>query len=363
MNHEPRRFQMGRRFLASVGSLVMALAGLWLTQITAAGQTPRATAATPSAAATWTPSRTPWGDPDLQGLWTSNGMGGVPLERSDAFGDRKFLTNEEFAKRLEDSKKMAESYDADHAGSTGAGPSHWLESWGWASRQTSLIVDPPNGKMPPFTAEGARMTTVGGTMGRGPFNGPEDFNTWDRCITRGLPSAMIPTAYNNAYRILQIPGYVTILYEMIHLVRVIPLDGRPHLDKTISLWDGDSRGRWDGTTLVVDVTNFSEQTKGALPANGSSMAGSSGRPYVGTGESLHLVERFTRTDAGTINYAATVDDGRMYTRPWTIALDLKKDDPYMIFEYACHEGNHAIENSLKGARAQEKATEADAKNK
>ena len=209
--------------------------------------------------------------------------------------------------------------------------------------------------MPPLTPEGEKMPVILGSFSPGPFNGPEDFNTWDRCITRGIPTAFIPTAYNNAYRILQTPDEVVIFYELLHTFRVIPIGGRPHLDSRIRQWEGDSRGRWEGDTLVVDVTNFSDKTKGTLPPNGSSgETSSTGRMFTGTGASTHLVERFTRVGADTIRYEARITDPTIYTKPWTMALDLARDDGYHIFEYACHEGNRAVENSLRGSRAEDR---------
>jgi hypothetical protein len=170
-----------------------------------------------------------------------------------------------------------------------------------------------------------------------------------------MPAAFIPTAYNNAFRILQTPQAVVIYFELLHTYRVIPVDGRPHVDGRIRLWEGDSRGRWEGDTLVVDARNFSDKTRGALPINASTGEGSiTGSTFTGTGAATHLVERFTRVSADMIRYEATIDDPTIYTRPWTISLDLRRDDTYRVFEYACHEGNHAVENSLSGSRAQER---------
>jgi hypothetical protein len=295
------------------------------------------------AAAKATPLRTTWGDPDLQGVWTSNVMTGVPVERPSEFGDRELLTDEEFAKRQRDAERAAVDNKADRRpGQTGAGPEHWYEWWGRSSRRTSLVVDPKDGRIP-ITPEAKNRAAAARSR---PADSWEDLGTWMRCITRALPSAMIPTAYNNAYQILQTPGYVIIRSELVDKFRIIPMDGRPHVDSRIRQWVGDSRGRWDGNTLVVDVTNFSDKTNGTAEQNGS---------YRGGSESMHLVERFTRVDADTVEYRATVEDPKNFTRPWTLAISLKKDDNYQIFEYACHEGNHSIANALSGARAQEKA--------
>jgi hypothetical protein len=180
-------------------------------------------------------------------------------------------------------------------------------------------------------------------------------SVWDRCITRGVPGSMFPAGYNNAYQILQVPGYVVILYEMIHDARIIPLDGRPHLPSGIRLWMGDSRGRWEGDTLVVETANFLDRGWIATSSAAGRMKG------VPTSDALHVVERFTRVDAETIEYEVTIEDPNVYTRPWTVAMPLTRDPGYQIFEYACHEGNRAVENVLGGARAQEKAAEESAR--
>lgn len=351
---------MSRRLPASLGVLTFAM--LLVTEasvlLTGQGQTASAKSA---AAGNWTPSRTPWGHPDLQGIWTSNGMAGVPLERAKEFGNRAFLTDEEMAQRRARAQQASRDDKTQRAGQVGneQGPTHWYEWYQRASRATSLIIDPPDGAMPPLTAEGAKMKINLGSFSSGPFDGPEDFNTWDRCITRGMPTAFIPTAYNNAYQILQTPHEVVIFYELLHTFRVIHIGTGPHVGGPIRLWEGDSRGRWEGDTLVVDVTNFSDKTKGTLPPNGSSGEASvSGRVFAGTGASTHLVERFTRVGADTIRYQAKIDDPTIYTKPWTIALDLGREDNYRIYEYACHEGNRAVENSLSGSRAEERASAA-----
>jgi hypothetical protein len=340
---------MSRRFRASFGALAAVL-GVTAASVILAGQGP--------AAAKGTPGKTPWGHPDLQGIWTSNTMAGVPLERAKEYGTRATLTDEELAKRRARASQASQDNKTERTGQVGneQGPTHWYEWFGRESRATSLIIDPPDGLIPALTPEGQKMKIIAGTFGTPRFDSPQDFNTWDRCITRGMPTAFIPTAYNNAYQILQTPNEVVIFYEMLHTFRVIPLGGRPHVGSGIQLWEGDSRGRWEGNTLVVEVTNFSEKTRGALPANGSSgELPVSGRVYTGTGNSGRLVERFTRVSADTIRYEATITDLTVYTKPWTIALDLGRDDKYQIYEYACHEGNRAVENSLSGSRAEERA--------
>jgi hypothetical protein len=172
-------------------------------------------------------------------------------------------------------------------------------------------------------------------------------SVWDRCITRGAPAGMFPAGYNNAYQIVQSKGYVVIHYEMIHEARIIPIDGRPHLPANVRSWNGDPRGRWEGNTLVVDTTNYNSKGWIATAAAGGRIKG------VPQTESLHVVERFTRIDANTIDYEATIDDPKMFTRPWTVSVPLHRDPTYRIYEYACHEGNYAVGNILRGARAAE----------
>ena len=343
---------MNTRFLASVGALAAVLAVVSLASVSVAGQAPSA-GQTPTTAAktakTWMPPRTPWGDPDLQGIWPSTEMVGVPFERSREFGERLFLTGEEFARRAEQARKQLE---ADKAGE-GAGfntPPWWIER-GKPQRQASLVVDPPDGRMPPMTPEGQkRAAAVRSSFGDDPFNGPEDFSLYDRCITRGVLGTTLPVGYNSGNQILQSPGHVAIRYEMIHETRLIPLDGRPHVGPAIRTYMGDARGHWEGNTLVVETTNFNGRT--GVTGNGRNTP---------TSQALRLVERFTRVDADTIQYEVTVDDPKTWTRPWKIAFPWKQAPSHYLFEYACHEGNHGLRNILSGARAAEKATEEAAK--
>jgi hypothetical protein len=310
-----------------------------------------------SGASKWTHPKTPWGHPDLQAIWTSNGMAGVPLERPKEFGTRAELNDQEMAERVKKAEIASRDDQESRKGQVGneQGPTHWYEWFGRASRASSLIIDPPDGQIPPFTPEGRKLKPTMGTFRPGPYDNPEDFNAWDRCITRGMPLAFIPTAYNNAYQIIQTPKDVVIHFEMLHTSRIIPVDGSPLPDGRISRWEGESRGRWEGNTLVVETTNFSELTKGTLPANGSSSEFSIfGKIFTGTGATMRLVERFSRVGPDQLRYEATVEDKVMFTRPWTMALDLARDDSYMIYEYACHEGNRAIENSLRGSRAEDR---------
>ncbi len=326
---------MNTRLLVSAVLLVAAVASL-------AGQAP---------AKSWTAPKTAWGDPDISGLFTTDDELGVPFERPVQFGDRQFVTAEEFAQRQGQAERQEEAdreafvaprttaEGGPVAGGTGP-PAHWIER-GKPSRRTSLIIDPPDGRIPFVNDEARRRGAAASarTPERPSFNGPEDLDRYDRCITRGFPHVIFPTIYDNTSQIVQGPGYVSIRYEMIHDARVIPLDNRPHLSPAIRSYFGDSRGRWEGDTLVVDVTNFSKD------------AG-----YRGATTNLHVVERFRRIDASTVHYELTVEDPTTFSRPWTASLDLKKDPRQVqVPEYACHEGNYAMFNILSGSRAQERA--------
>ena len=304
-----------------------------------------------SAQAPVTP-RTPWGEPDLQGTWTSEPELSVPFERPSQYGDRRELTDAEYAQRLAQLDKQrtsdnaefdlatADTSNAGQVGSATSPPPHWLER-GTPSRRTSMVIDPPDGRVPAITAaarERTRRTRAAGTFGAdGQFNaaaafrGPEDLSLWERCVTRGLPGAIFPTVYNANTRIVQGPGVVAITYEMIHDTRVIRTDGGSHVGPQVRGYFGDSRGRWDGDTLVVEVTNFSPRSA-----------------YRGSSETLRLVERFTRVGNG-LRYEVTVDDPETWTRPWTAALNLSPQSQGM-FEYACHEGNNSMRNILSAAR-------------
>ncbi len=297
--------------------------------------------------------RTAWGHPDLQGIWTTDAEISVPLERPASFGERPSLNAEEVAKREVDTRKRARDDKEDRApGASLITPAHWFEvgNPSSVSARTSLIVDPPNGRMPSLTTEAAKQaidhrfeTGLLPDDPNAPVNGPEDTGLAARCITRGIPGTWIPSIYNNGFQILQTPEYVAILYERYHEFRIIPLDVRPHVGRPIGQWIGDSRGRWEGNTLVVDVTNFSDKSR-----------------FKGSGENLHVVERLTRVDADTVNVAVTIEDQTRWTRPWRFEVNGKKDLRYKVFEMACHEGNYSMTNMLSAARNLEKGAAPDA---
>jgi hypothetical protein len=342
---------MRSRLVASLSELAMAAAAAFLVPVSFSGQAPAA-----RATKTWTPPRTPDGQPDLQGNWISRSA--TPLERPKQLEGRPFLTDAEVAEL----KKRAGRIFSDNRSSYAGGDNAFLAALanvelyeatttGKAEdmierefdNRTSLIVDPADGKIPPLTEAGRRRLAEGlaKIAVDHPPSGPEDLTNYVRCITFGVPRlggnfGAGPFSY---YQFVQAPGYVIVVMEAIHDARIIPLNGSPHLPPGIRTWNGDSRGRWEGQTLVVDTTNFSPQSY-----------------FLGSAENLHLVERFTRIAPDEIRYEITLDDLTTWTKPWTAALRLKQTQE-KIYEYACHEGNRVLEEILVVARAQEKAAE------
>jgi len=303
------------------------------------------------AAGKWTPPRTSWGDPDMQGTWTSDDCIGTPMQRAANLGDKLYYTEEELAQREATIARQAENdkqqFVASGARANVNPPGHWGERARRPCKQTSLVVDPPNGRTPDLLPTAAQGT---GQRGGGNNAQPaswEDFSFYIRCITRGVAGSMLPVIYGNGSQIIQAPGFVTILQEMVHEARVIPLDGRPHAGSGTRSYMGDSRGHWEGTTLVVETTNF-------LPGKTGIGLNGGGVP---TSDALKLTEKFTRVDPNTINYEMTIDDPKTYTKPWKVGFPITQEPGYQNFEYACHEGNNAMFNSLSGARALEKAAE------
>jgi hypothetical protein len=349
---------MSHRFpvlLKSASVLAAAIATGWLATVPVS--LPLAaqarTAAKPAAAKSKIP-RTPDGHPDLQGLWSF--ATATPLERPKEFAEKEKLTAEEAAK-LE--QRAVENQFADTPpppGDAGSYNRFWLDTGTKviATRRTSLVVDPPDGKIPPLTPE-AQKGEQARIAVRSMAAGPEDLNPWERCIVgfnAGPP--IISSGYNNNLQIFQTRDSIAILPEMVHDARFVPLDGRPHLPTQVQQWSGDSRGHWDGDTLVIDVTNFRRDGSGNLPIAGYALPGRLGGHGGKTDENLHVVERFTRADADTLLYEFTVEDPTVWTRPWTASMSMSKSTDLM-YEYACHEGNYAMSGILGGARVQEKA--------
>jgi hypothetical protein len=292
------------------------------------------------------PARLPWGDPDLEGIWTNATL--TTLQRAPELGTKAFFTAEE---AVAWEKQRIQATNADRplrAGEVGAYNDAFFErgTRGVKSRRTSLIIDPPDGRVPAFTPE-AQQKVDARTAHEAvsPADRPEDRWLTERCILFGATVPMLPEPYNNNYRITQSPGYVTILVEMNHDARVIPLDGRPHLSSRVQQWIGDSRGRFEGTTLVVETRHlkFNEKSRfGVGYLNGLS------------DENLRVVERFTRTDANTLTYQATIEDPTVFVKPWTVEISMDRTEG-PLYEVACHEGNYGMFNILSGYRAEERA--------
>jgi len=277
---------------------------------------------------------------DLQGVWTFKTI--TPFERPAQFAGKEFLTEQEAAEleRLAAKTNTEEERPTDRARDVaGAYNNFWFDRGDNVvkTRRSSLIIDPPDGRMPPLASEGKSRVDARALARDRPAYGPEDRSQFERCVTRGLPR--LPGGYNQNLQILQTPGYVVILYEMMRETRIIPVDGRPHVGNDIRQWMGDSRGRWEGKTLVVETSNFNRKQE-----------------FRGATDQLRLVERFTRIDANTIDYQITASDPAAWARPWTAAIPLSRTDDVM-YEYACHEGNYGMPNLLSSARAEDRAAQ------
>jgi len=305
----------------------------------------------------YVPPRTPWGDPDLQGNYTNKYEANTPLERPDEFAGRR--VGDVSAAELADLREKRQKEFVERPAAVG--PLQFRDPLDVTRGSRAwFLVDPPDGRIPPRTPEAQRRierydasfeasldSGLGGIMnsrdgargsfGAGPFDGPEDFTLWDRCITRGLPGSMMPYIHGNSYQIVQAPGFVAIRYEFVHDTRVIPLDGRPHVRKGVQLEMGDARGHWQGNTLVIETTNFKDRST-YRNANAAT---------------LRVTERFTRTAPDRLEWAVTVADSTTWARPWTFAMPLTMNDGEAVLEFACHEGNYAVPHILSGARASE----------
>jgi hypothetical protein len=289
------------------------------------------------AAAAWKLPRLPWGDPDLRGTWPL-AMGRTPMQRPEKLGTQAYLTDEEYAAASERAEQSAEAYDRENKANR-IGQGHWSE-FGAPLHQTSLIVEPANGRVPPMTQEGQRRAAnMKSSWSEQVFDDLSDFNSLDRCITRGLPASMIPFPYNNGLEIYQAPGYVVIRLELIHETRVIPVDGRSAAPKQIKQWLGEPRGHWEGDTLVIETANFNGESPMVV-------VGPSNQP-VPTSTSLKITERLTRTGPNTIEYEANVEDPVVLTAPFTMKFPWTRNDGYQLFEYACHEDNSVVPNYIR----------------
>jgi hypothetical protein len=319
---------------------------------------PSTSASTETAAAAaqpgvWKQPVTDWGDPDLQGLWPIINLISTPFQRpvdeqgNLIYGDRRELTDEEYAKTKERLAARDAAYDKEIK-SNKMGMGHWAEAshHNDAARLTSLLVEPANGRFPELTERGKELASkmVSSWTGK-VFDTPADFDTWDRCITRGLPPSMFPFNYNNGIEIHQAPGYVIIRLEMIHEARIVPVDGRAQLDPAIKQWMGESRGHWEGNTLVVETTNFNG-------LGGMTNIGIPGSPRgdTPTTTNMHITERFTRTGDDSMEYSMHVEDPEVLTQPWAAAYPMERDPSYQFYEYACNEDNTAVRNYIVTSR-------------
>jgi len=327
---------MSRRFVSSVGTALVAAV---VSFPALAGQARKA----PAKTATWTVSHTPWGDPDLQGVW--NDATSTPLSRPGGLSEKQLLTDEEAA---EFQRELAYNLTRDRRDGGAQADVNRAYNEHWMDHRTSLIVDPPDGRIPPLVplsperqqARSARADAAARFAAGLPDN-HEDLSLPVRCIIRTDSPPYLPTIYNNDFQIFQSPGYVAIAPEMIHSARIIPVDGRPHIGSTLRQWLGDSRGHWDGNTLVVETSNF-RTDQGVIFQDADPAT-------------FRITERFTRVDAQTIHYEFTVEDPHTWTRPWTAMIPWTRIDPAeQMYEYACHEDNYDIVHLLHGARIREK---------
>jgi hypothetical protein len=306
----------------------------------------------------FTPPKTAWGDPDLRGTWPIDSIAQLPMNRPADFGNRFWLTEEEYAARQEQANRSTEAYQAEEeSGKMGMG--HWVESDA-SGRRTSLLVEPANGQLPPLTPEAQKLYEAGRSSWtpNTPFNWLVDFDAWDRCISRGFPASMLPFRYNNGIRVFQSPGYVTIQLEMLG-TRVIPVAGQnEQWPEPVEAWLGDSRGRWEGNTLVIETTNIKSGDSASTDPyarNGSplNMATFGVPPFntIPTSKQAKVIERLTMTGPDHVIYEMTYTDPEVFTAPWTARLDWTRDDEYQFYEYACHEGNVQPRNYITAYRA------------
>jgi hypothetical protein len=351
---------MSSRSVALAGAVAAAAAVATLV-VPVLGQSPSTPAPGPRAAS-WTPPRTPWGDPDIQGVYTNKYEQGTPMERPAALEGRSLedISGDELTRIIAERKAAADARAPFLAGDpTGRiqGNAAFRDRDGIVNGSRAwMIIDPPDGQIPATTPEARRRAAERAAAGggrrassftNGPFDSHRDFSLYDRCITRGFPGSMLPAIYGDSYEIVQGPGYVAIRYEMVHETHVIPLDSRPHLGTDLRFDMGDSRGHWEGNTLVVETTNLTERSayRDANP------------------DTLRIVERFTPTAPHVLEWTVTIDDPSTWIRPWTFSLPLTMNDQEPVMEYACHEGNYAMHNMLSASRADERKVAGEAADK
>jgi hypothetical protein len=297
----------------------------------------------------YTPKKTAWGDPDLRGMWPIDSIGGLSLQRPVAMGNRVWLTDQEY-KTVSDRMEKQRGAAAAETKANKLGMGNWVEMTG-AGRRNSMVIEPANGRLPDLTEYGKHQNAIGRSswVPNQTFDWVTDFDSWDRCITRGFPASMLPFRYNNGVQIMQSPGYVVINLEMIHDARIIPLDNRPLPPSNVTSWMGESRGHWEGNTLVVETSNIKT---GAAPLNAATIGGPS--PAWNTipmGAKAHVTERFTLVGPDTLTYEMTLNDAEVWTKPFTLRMDWPRNQQYKFFEYACHEGDEQIRNYIVANRA------------
>jgi hypothetical protein len=319
---------MKYRFLALAAGLAAALAG----------QAPSTAPKAAKASKAYTPPKTPWGDPDLQGNWPA--QFNIPMQRAGNVKDKEILSDEEFAQAETQAAQQSANVQKQYENQITINPPLYWSEGGRRTKQTSVVVDPPDGRLPPMTPQAQKIVaSERGGLGPGQHfpdkvDSWEDFDYYSRCITRGFPSTMLYTVYNYGNDIIQAPGYVVIRSEMVHEQRVIPIDNRAHVGKAIKMYMGNSVGHWEGNTLVVETTNLRPES------------GAGGR-YT---DAAKIVERFSRTAPDELTWEATISDPNVWTRPYRLRYPFKLDPEYHLYEYACHEGNYMMLDALTAAR-------------
>jgi hypothetical protein len=340
---------------AAAAALTLGLAAPALAQPPAAGpvkledqsKMPKELFVLPPVSKAYTPKKTAWGDPDLRGMWPIDAIGGLLLQRPAQMGDRVWLTDQEY-KVVSDRMEKQRNAAAAETKANRLGMGNWVEMTG-AGRRTSMIIDPKNGRLPELTEYGKHMNAIGRSswVAGQTYDWVTDFDSWDRCITRGFPASMLPFRYNNGVQILQSPGYVVINLEMIHDARIIPIGNAPAPPKSVTNWMGVSRGHWEGNTLVVETTNI---RPGASPVNMATL-GTPPNNTIPMSPDAKVVERFTLINPNTLTYEMTYSDPKVWTAPFTLRVDWPRNEKYEFFEYACHEGDEQVRNYIVANRA------------
>ncbi len=326
-----------------------------------AQQRPKNLETMPPVPTSYTPAKTAWGDYDFRGTWPIENINSIHilLQRPKSYGDRFWLTDAEFAKRLAYAKQSDSRFSTDLRGGGTQGLAKWVETDPFAKR-TSMLISPADGQLPALTPEADKLFKEGRSswVPHLEFDWVTDFDTWDRCISRGFPASMFPFRYNNGIKIYQSPGYIVIDLEMIHDARVIPISNAPAWPKNVEGWMGDSRAHWEGKTLVIETTNIKSgdsvshdpYKRAASPIN----VATQGAPPLNTipmSKQAKVVERLTMTGPDTMTYQVTYSDPEVYTKPWTARFDWTRDNSYQFYEYACHEGDVQVRNYITSSRA------------